>query len=257
MGSVTPSANSRQQAIQKALREAFSHFIERREVEVITFSKMSINELSEAILSKPQVLKPLLASCNIAARAIERDLGIKSLDTYSPRLKKEQSTAIAGYIKDFLPSYLEIPTLTQLDRIYFIDTQIRKLKGSWERNVLSALNSYSSTKYHKRKFIVEGDEFELDAATPLEGDIKIGIDVKRIEAHRDIHKRCDEIMNKARKLRTLYPKSKFGAVVYYPFIQEHIRNRLRSSDIDGVVFASESAQSVSNAIRELLTMLTR
>jgi hypothetical protein len=257
MGSVTSSANSRQQAIEKALRDAFSPFIERREVEVITFSKMSVNDLSEAILSTPQILKPLLASCNIAARAIERDLGIKNLNTYSPRLKREQSAAIAAYLKDFLPSHLEFPTLTQIDRVYFIDTEIRKLKGAWERNIVSALNSYSPTKYHKRKFIVEDEEFELDAATPLEGDITIGIDVKRIEAHRDIHKRCDEIVNKARKLRTRYPKSKFGAVVYYPFTQEHIRNRLRSPDIDGVVFASESDESVTKAVRQLLTMLMR
>jgi hypothetical protein len=81
--------------------------------------------------------------------------------------------------------------------------------------------------------------------------------VKRIEARRDIHKRCDEIVNKARKLKGAYPDSKFGVVVYYPFIEEHVnvQNRLRSPDIDGVVFASQSDDSITNAVRMLLSTL--
>jgi hypothetical protein len=218
---------------------------------------MTANDLSEAIFSKPEILKPLFASCNIAARAIERDLGIKNLDTYSPRLSRDQAGIIAGYIKQFLPSYLEVPTLTQIDRIYFIDSEIRKLKGAWEKNILAALNEYSETAFHKRTFVADGEEFEVDAATPLQGDIKIGIDVKRIEARRDIHKRCDEIVNKARKLKAVCPDSKFGVVVYYPFVEEHVnvQNRLRSPDINGVVFASQSDDSISNAVRILLSTL--
>jgi hypothetical protein len=259
MRSVAASADARQKAIEKALREAFSRYIEKKEVEVIVFSSVTASDLSEAIFSKPEILKPLFASCNIAARAIERDVGIKNLDTYSPRLNRSQSGIIAGYIKPFLPAYLEIPALAQIDRVYFIDSEIRKLKGAWEKGILAALNEYSETEFHKRAFVVEGEEFELDAATPPEGDIRIGVDVKRIEARRDIHKRCDEIVNKARKLRTRYPNSKFGVVVYYPFIEEHInvQNRLRSPDIDGVVFASQSDDSITNAVRILLSTLTQ
>jgi hypothetical protein len=257
IGSVEASANARQLAIEKALKEAFSRHIERREVEVVIFSGMTGSDLSEAIFSKPEVLKPLLASCNIAARAIERDLGIKNLDTYAPRLSRDQAGIIAGYMKQFLPAYLELPTLAQIDRVYFIDSEIRKLKGAWEKNILAALNEYSETEFHKRTFRADSEEFEVDAATPPQGDITIGIDVKRIEARRDIHKRCDEIVNKARKLRTVYPNSKFGVVVYYPFIEEHVnvQNRLRSPDIDGVVFASESDDSITNAVRMLLSTL--
>lgn len=53
------------------------------------------------------------------------------------------------------------------------------------------------------------------------------------------------------------PLSKFGAVVYYPFIDEHvnIQNRLRSSNIDGIVFASQEDQSIENAVRRLLSTL--
>ena len=99
--------------------------------------------------------------------------------------------------------------------------------------------------------------FELDAATPEEGPIQAGIDVKRIEARRDIHKRCDEIVNKARKLKAAFPRSRFGAVVYYPFIDEHVnvQNRLRSEAVDSIVFASDSDDSINNAVRHLLSML--
>jgi len=97
----------------------------------------------------------------------------------------------------------------------------------------------------------------LDAASLESGDIKVGIDVKRIEARRDIHKRCDEIVNKAAKLKSAFPDAKFGTVIYYPFIEEHvnIQNRLRSSDINCVVFASEAKESIETAIRMLLSSL--
>jgi len=254
---VKDDADSRQKSIEKALREAFSNFIEKREVEVIVFSSMSAFDLTKAIVSRPLILKSLLAACNIAARAIERDLSIKNVDTYSPRLSDDQAKVIAGYIKPFLPSYLEIPALSQIDRVAFVDKEIRKGKGRWEKKILEILNRFSILEFHKRMFTVEGEQFELDAASPKSGNIKVGVDVKRIEARRDIHKRCDEIVNKATKLKSAFPESKFCAVVYYPFIEEHIniQNRLRSDDIDGVVFASEVKESIENAVRMLLSTL--
>jgi hypothetical protein len=257
MGWVKDDADSRQKSVEMALREAFSKFIEKREVEVIVFSSMTAFDVAKAIINHPLILKPLLAACNIAARAIERDLSIKNVDTYSPRLSDEQAKVIAGYIKPFLPSYLEIPSLGQIDRIAFVDKEIRKEKGRWEKKILESLNRFSSLQFHKRLFEAEGEEFELDAASPKSGDIKVGIDIKRIEARRDIHKRCDEIVNKAAKLKSAFPNSKFGAVVYYPFIEEHvnIQNRLRSDNMDGVVFASETKESIENAVRMLLSTL--
>lgn len=254
---VKDDADSRQKSIEKALHEAFFNFIEKREVEVIVFSSMSAFDLAKAIVSRPLILKPLLAACNIAARAIERDLSIKNVDTYSPRLNEDQAKVIAGYIKPFLPSYLEIPALSQIDRVAFIDKEIRKGKGRWEKKILESLNRFSSLQFQKRMFMAGGEEFELDAASPKSGDIKVGIDIKRIEARRDIHKRCDEIVNKAAKLKSTFPNSKFGAVVYYPFIEEHtnIQNRLRSDNMDCVVFASEANESIENAVRMLLSTL--
>jgi len=254
---VKDDADSRQKAIERALREAFSNFIEKREVEVIVFSNMSAFDLAAAIINYPLILKPLLAACNIAARAIERDLTIKNLNTYNPRLNEDQAKVIAGYIKPFLPSYLEIPALSQIDRVFFIDKEIRKKKGRWEKKVIETLNQFGRLAFCKRKFVVEGEQFELDAASPRTGKIKVGVDIKRIEARRDIHKRCDEIVNKATKLKSVFPYCKFGAVVYYPFIEEHIniQNRLRSDAIDVVVFASEGKDSIENAVRMLLATL--
>ncbi len=257
MAWVKEDAEKRLKTIETALREAFSNFIEKREVEVIVFSGMTAFQLAEAIAGHPLILKPLLAACNIAARAIERDLSIRNVDTYRPRIDQDQAKVIAGYIKPFLPKYLEIPCLSQIDKIAFIDKEIRKGKGRWEKLIIENLNRFGIAQFKKRKFNVEDEEFELDAASPSTGNINIGIDVKRIEARRDIHKRCDEIVNKATKLKTAYPECKFGVVIYYPFIEEHvnIQNRLRSDNIDCVVFASEAAESVENAARLLLSTL--
>ncbi|MCK4333186.1 hypothetical protein KAX06_00185 [candidate division WOR-3 bacterium] len=254
---VADNADTRQKEVESALRDAFSKFIETREVEVIVFSDMSSSELAEAILAHPIILKPILASCNIAGRAIERDLGIKNLNTYSPRLSHNDANAVAGYIKSFLPPYLELPAISRIDRVWYIDKEIRKDKGRWERLILKVLNRYGGSKFLKRKFKTEGEEFEMDAATPKNGDIRVGVDIKRIEARRDIHKRCDEIVNKAAKLKSSFPQSKFGAVIYYPFVQEqiNIQNRLGSSNIDGVVFASDAESSIENAVRLLLSKL--
>lgn len=257
MAWVKEDAEKRLSTVEAALREAFSGFIEKREVEVIVFSGMTAFDLAAAIVRHPLVLKPLLAACNIAARAIERDLSLRNVDTYSPQINGNQANVIAGYIKPFLPPYLEIPCLSQIDRVAFIDKEIRKSKGRWEKFIVDDLNRFRVLPFKKRKFYVQEEEFELDAASPESGAINIGIDVKRIEARRDIHKRCDEIVNKASKLKSAYPECKFAAVVYYPFIDEHIniQNRLRSDNIDCVVFASEASESVENAVRLLLSSL--
>ena len=257
MARVKEDADARQATIESALRSAFGQFIERRTVEVVIFSSMSAVDLSRALIQEPLILKPLLAACNIAGRALDRDLGLKNVDTYVPKLTEEHASVVAGYIKPFLPPFLELPALAHIDRVEFIDKEIRKGKGQWEKKILASLNQFGNSKFKKRTFNYKGEEYELDAATPTSGAIAIGIDVKRIEAKRDIHKRCDEIVNKATKLKTAFPQSRFGAVVYYPFIDEQINveSRLRSKYVNGVVFASESDESVETAVRLLLSKL--
>ena len=79
MAWVKEDAEKRLSTVEAALRKAFSGFIEKREVDVIVFSGMTAFDLAAAIVGYPLILKPLLAACNIAARAIERDLSIRNV----------------------------------------------------------------------------------------------------------------------------------------------------------------------------------
>lgn len=258
MSWVERDAKKRESAIHSAIRGAFSRFVENRTVEVVIFEAVTATELAEALLQYPEILKPLMILSNVAGRAIERDLGVRNLNTYEPRLKPETASAIAGYLKPFLPSYAEIPTLVVLDKVEFVDKEIRKAKGRWERGVLNYLiESDIEGGFRKRKFKVEGETFEIDAANPEQGDVLIAVDVKRIEARRDIHKRCDEIVNKASKTKVRFPSAQFAAVIYYPFVAEHtnVQSRLTSENIDCVVFASDSLDSVKDAVSLLIATL--
>jgi hypothetical protein len=244
--------------VTASLREAFKHFIHKEEVDIIVFSDVTVKQLADKIVNYPLILKPLLVATNIAARAIERDLGIKNLNTYDAYLSKKHAFTIAGYIKPFLPDYLPLPTLIELDRIMFEDKEIRKIKGQWETMVIQNLNSCVNLVFKKSRFKHNNQVFELDAAAKARsGEIAYAVDIKRIEARRDIHKRTDEIANKATHLKAAYPKAKFGAVIYYPFIIEHgnVRDRLQSIHIDSVVFAGASAESINNAVKLLLGKL--
>ncbi len=107
--------------------------------------------------------------------------------------------------------------------------------------------------FKKRKFSWDDDKFELDAASPQSGPIRIGVDVKRVEGDLDIHKRSDEIVNKADKFKHAFPKGQFAAVVYYPLPDpQNMERRLRSPNIDIVVFASESDESIDEAASQVL-----
>ena len=107
---VQHDAAARHAEVLGALRDAFSSFIELREVEVVSFSTMTVMDLARAIGEYPVILKALLAACNTAARAIERDLDIRNLDTYRPRMDGQRAAAIAGYhathgiVKHTMPS---------------------------------------------------------------------------------------------------------------------------------------------------------
>lgn len=254
---VAESVDDRKKEMQKNLREAFKEYIETREVDVILFSKISVDELAKALMKFPSVLKPIMASCNIAARSVELDLGIRNLNTYEPKLDEKTAYAIAGYLKPELPSYMEIPGLVLIDRASFVDKEVRKLKGQWEKRILDTLNKISDLTFKKRKFTFNSEEYEIDAAYPIEEDITVGIDIKRIEARRDTHKRCDEIVNKANKLKATFPDSYFIAVIYYPFIDEHvnIQSRLKVLKIDLVIFASQDENNIQNACKTIIRTL--
>jgi len=137
---VKSDAGARQTAIGIALVEASAPFIEKREVDVIRFGAMTPMDLAGVILAHPTILKALLACCNVAARAIERDPDIRGIDTYQSRLSEAKAGVIAGYLKPFLPPETAVPALSGLDRFLFADKEIRARKGRWEPRIFDALN---------------------------------------------------------------------------------------------------------------------
>lgn len=257
MGWVKDDADARARDVRAKLIKAFAKFVETREIEVINFSAMTALDLAAAIQAEPSILKPLMACCNVAGRAVERDLDIRGLDTYLPRLNDSHAAAIAGYLKPFLPQELAVPALSELDRFFFVDKEIRARKGRWEQTIADSLNKLSRYTFKKRRFVVGKESFEIDAAAPETGPIEVAIDVKRIEARRDIHKRADEIINKATKFKRKHPKGIFAAVVYYPFTSEHVnvQSRLHSKYIDAICFASQGEEQIGVAIGLLIDQL--
>ncbi len=251
---VRDSAAKRATAIQAELHTAFRRFVREEPVLVIQLADINVHELAQILRQHPLVLKPLVIAANIAARAIERDLGIANVDTYEPNLSPEKSAAIAGYLKPFLPASVALPTLVQLDQVEYVDKEIRALKGRWEKRITDALSHASERQFAKRKIEVQGEGFEIDAAFPATGQVEFAVDIKRIEARRDFHKRVDEIVNKATKLKKHNPRAKFGAVVYFPFEDQHnqIRNRLGESAVDAVAFANELDESIQQAATDVL-----
>lgn len=242
--------------LEKALVEAYKGVLEYREVPFIRFGDLDAQELAKVFYAHPVVIKPTLCCVNVAGRAIQRDLGI-SLNTYSKKISQENATLLAGYIKPMLPPLIAVPALMELDRFFWTDKEMRAKKGNWERTITEAINLVATGVFHKRRFECDGEKFELDAAYPPTGEVEIGVDIKRIESPRDIHKRADEIINKAVKFKRAYPKGRFVAFVYYPFPTQHInlQSRLSSVHIDGLFFAGQTPSSVATAIDLMVGML--
>jgi hypothetical protein len=247
----------RTKGLEESLLKAYEKVITYREVPFIVFGDMDAMELADAFVKYPIIIKPTLCCVNVAQRAIKRDLGF-DVDTYCTKISKDLAIALAAYIKPMLPPAVPVPALMELDRFFWTDKEMRARKGSWEKTVTNEINEVSDKVFRKRRFTCNGDEFEIDAASPPKGDkIDIAIDVKRIESPKDTHKRADEIINKATKFKKTYPNGKFYAVVYYPFPNQHInlQSRLHSEFIDEVFFAGETRSSIANAVDMLVGKL--
>lgn len=245
--------HERIRVLQESVLKGFKDFLIIKETNYINFKDMTAEELAQVFHQYPIVIKSVLASVNVAGRAIKRDLEI-DIDTYSQTLSPEKAGILAGYVKPILPAEISLDALCELDRWFYVDKEIRKLKGNWEKNILEALLTYSGKEFQKVKFDIENQKFELDAAYPISNSIEVGIDVKRIEARQDIHKRADEIVNKASKFKEAFPKGKFFAVLYYPFPNDHInlKERLAGPNINGIYFANETSLSINQQIKYLL-----
>lgn len=240
--------------LKEALISEFEAHIEYRRVPVILFDAVSLEDLAEAMIRRPIVLKSLLACANIAQRAVKRDLGI-TLNTYASQIRRETAFALAGYLKPMLPKELAVPALLMLDHFWWVDKEMRAGKGRWENRVREALNRLLvEGRFRKRKFQHPGGSFELDAAYPERGTVAVGVDVKRFESPRDFHKRGDEITQKVSHLRDVHPSAQFFAVIYYPFPARHadVRTRYQGQGINGIVFAAETNESIEGAARQVL-----
>jgi phosphoribosylpyrophosphate synthetase len=249
---VDKQAQERHEEIVSALNLAFENHIKTVEEKSIQLSKINVETLADILLEYPIILKPMLIlTCVFGSRALQRDLGLKSIDTYNPRLTRELALRISEYLKPLLPSSVTLSAMVQLDWTEFMDKEIRASKGRWETRVLQTISVAYGLPFKKRKIVLNGEEYEIDAATPLVGDIIMAVDVKRLEAERDLHKRCDEIVRKASALKETHKNAKFVAVIYYPFDKNDIRNRLSNSDIDKVVFADNSPSSIEIAALEI------
>jgi len=240
--------------LSAALCKAFAGHIEYREVPFILFDQVTVDLLAEAFHAYPILVKSVLASVNVAQRAVKRDLGL-DINTYGKSIPKKHAYALAGYVKPMLPKEVAVHALLLLDEVFWVDKEMRAAKGRWETKVLRLLNHYGIGKFRKRKFSHSGSEFELDAAYPAEGDsISIAVDVKRFESPRDYHKRGDEITQKAAHLKAIHPNARFYAVIYYPFPSSHedVRRRYAGQRIDGIFFAGETEESLEPAVVEIL-----
>lgn len=249
--------------LEHELLSAFESVVKYQSVAYICFGDLNAKELADAFFKHPVIIKATLSCVNVAQRAIARDLGV-TFDTYSDKISSEHASLLAGYIKPMLPPSIALPALMELDRYSWVDKALRANKGNWEKKILSQLCQTSGMAFAKQKFNValkdstKSEAFELDAAYVDAGTIVFAIDIKRIESPRDIHKRADEIINKATKYKSVYPSGKFIAVIYYPFPNQHINvlSRLESDNIDDIFFAGESDSSIESAVDMLAGKLS-
>ena len=241
--------------ISSAIIRVFGKSIQYREVPFVLFDQVTVDQLAEAFHAHPVLVKSILASVNVAQRAIKRDLGV-DIDTYAVTMTRKRAAILAGYIKPMLPKEIAVPALLMLDQYFWIDKEMRAGKGRWEAKVTRILNELGTGTFRKRKFTHGGAPFELDAAFPAETTetILIGVDVKRFESRRDFHKRGDEITQKVSHLKSVNPEARFYAVIYYPFpsLHDDVRQRYAGQSIDGIFFAGETEASLRPAAVEIL-----
>src|SRR2546428_13542820 len=83
---VRESATKRAETIQTELRTAFGRFVREEPVLIIQLADINVHDLAQILREHPLVLKPLVIAANIAARAIDRDLGIANVAPSEPSI---------------------------------------------------------------------------------------------------------------------------------------------------------------------------
>lgn len=244
------TVQERNKEVEDALRKAFSSHIERKKSSY-SFLQDVVDELATAII-RYQGLKPLLASCNIAAPNCWVDLGIKILTHMALSLDRNKGYALAGYLMPE-PPYVGNPfSLLLLDKVSYVDKEVPEVEGAVGKQFCRL--ALSKNGFKKRKFIPEGEEYEIDAAHQKAGSIKIGIDIKRIEARRDTHKAMRRIVNKANKFKKpiQFLLCRFYLLPFHRWTCEH-SEQIESIKIDLVVFASQDKENIANTCKMVYT----
>jgi hypothetical protein len=249
---VAPMAEERASEIEAELFAAFKGYFVSNESRLIDINSLTPERFAEILIRHPKLLKPFSVLAVVAMRAFEKDLGIRNVNTYKPHLNEQQALKISKYLLEQMPKRFYLETIRELDRNQFIDKEKRKLKGSWENGIIETLVERTGLKFTKTRIIVVGEEYEIDAAHFEGQHLKYAIDIKKIGSRRDFQKRSDEIINKSVAYRKLYPDGKFAAVVHYPFEKDALRSRLKSNFIDMVVFANDSPESITEAVKTLI-----
>ena len=244
-------AKTRAEKIKAELAIALKDYIIPAKCRFVDLSSITPEEVGRIIFEHPLSLKPLMALSVIGGRAFDKDLNIKNVDTYQPRLNELEAKEIGKYLLNLLPKEFLLETLVQVDRVQFIDKEKRKIKGRWEEDIRKMLTQETGFAFVK-KMITVGKRYEIDAAYFKDSYLKYAVDVKVIGARRDIHKRSDEIINKSIAYKQFYPEGKFAAVIYYPFGPEDVIERLKRPTIDSIVFANTSQESIVMAVRKLM-----
>jgi DNA-binding protein Fis len=240
----------RAEEIRSVVREKLGKYVAQVEADELDLGRVSAEELRELLSAHPDLLKPLLVACNVGQRAVKRDLGF-NVNTLRPRLKQAQAQQLAEFLLRSLPKKILVDSLVALDLYQWTDSAIRKAKGGWEKNIIEGLKG-RGVDCRKRKFKVDGQSFELDVAYPSTGPVKVGVDVKMIGHALDIHKRSDEIKDKATLLKEQFPEATFVSVVYYPDDEgkQQVENRLRAgvTHIDRILFAGDDPASIAAVV---------
>ena len=247
---VRDEAEAREAAVTVSLAHAFEGVLVTEPTDWVRFDLMDAAELAAIPRTSPGIAKGLLEACNLASRALERDLGIQ-VNLYRPTFSAQESVKLAGLLLGRLPARLPLATLTALDRRAFVDKQLRAEAGNWERRVLDALNHLAAEhRFAKHKLKGADGTFELDCAAfhARSGSLAGAVDVKRINGvARDVLNRARDIRDTARKLRACHAELPLVAVIYYPDPAEHdvIRQQIsQGSDVRDVLFASEEPSSL-------------
>lgn len=252
-----PAACLRRRRLAQKFRAAFGPLIQGKWRNEISFEMLSAQELSKILLTSPPALEPLLEACDLKIDELERVLKIPKMALSASRFTEAQAQQLAGYFLGALPLYNHVPTLLLNDSLLFIARGSRIRADHFEETVEKALRKHAALRFEGRKLRAAGSEYELKAAVSPVGAIQVGLDVARFKPRSHVQACCEEIIMKAKALKSVFPNAKFGAIVQAPVqrARKKAKEILICPWIEVIVLASGTSATIENAMRMLLGAL--